>query len=300
MKSFTFNTFQEAAPRLAQYLIDDGSEVSTPRTGEFLEARNLVYTIKNPTDRLINFEHLKQVKLWSINEIMTEFLSLNPPLTEQYTNTETKQFMDKFHRGDGRHNYIYGTRWQNSQQFQRIVKRLQDDRYSRQAIMEIWDSSLDLNSDETNVPCTIIHQFLIRKNAVGVDEFYTNVYIRSNDFMKGFKYDIFLNSFIHEAFAGFLNCQVGELTFMVGSFHTYKPDYSKLSQIVNEFNNPNPIQQPRFSLLFTELYEQLWIVKHLEEKSRYTKLIYENEASLLHPLFKDWAMTYMKYNSKRG
>jgi thymidylate synthase len=297
MLSFQVPTFTEAAKVLCTYLNKNGNPVSTPRTGEFLEITDVTYLIERPTERLLPFENLKQSKLWAYSEVLSEFLNINPPLTEQYTNPATKTFMEKFHRGDGRANYTYGERWHNNQAFQRILNRLFDDRYSRQAVMNIWDSSIDLDREESNIPCTIIHQFMIRKQD-GEDKLNLHVYIRSNDFFKGWKYDIFLNSFILEAFAGFVKAQVGTLTFTVGSFHVYESDYSKFRKLIEEKKKiPDhipPPQQPRFVLGFEDLYSQLWMVYNIQNKSRYD--VVAQSDFILEPIFNTWANDYIKYN----
>lgn len=303
---FVVNNVDGIARQLAMELLRHGQDVSVGRVGKIQELRNVVYDIRNPREVWLSFPTLKQSKLWAYSEVMTEFLGLNPPLTEFYTKSEkTKEFMETFHKGDGRANYTYGERWHNNQAFQRVLKRLEQDRYSRQALMNIWDSSLDLDTAEFNVPCTIIHQFLIRKDIVdGKDRLHLTVFMRSNDFFKGFKYDTFLNSFILQAFAGFTGCEVGTLTFFVGSLHVYEADIPTLKTLVEhdlvrtsayELDEPSPIP---FSLSFKELYRQLWGVKDLEVRSRYTGKVYDDELMLLHPYFQDWARAYVEFNNK--
>jgi len=303
---YTARNVDEITRFLTKDLLRIGSYVHVGRVGRILELRNLCYDIENPRERWLSFKSLKQSRIWAYSEVMTEFLGLNPPLMEFYTlDSKVNKFMRSFHRGDGRANYTYGERWHNHQCFQRIVKRLQDDRYSRQAVMNIYDSSIDLDGEEWNIPCTIMHQFLIRRdNLDNVDRLHLIVYMRSNDLFKGFKYDTFLNSFILEAFAGFLGCDVGTLTFFVGSFHVYEADFSKLEKFVNEEwitpsqyllkeNRPIP-----FSLGFEELYTQLWSVKFMEEASRHGQCAMHEEVERLHPHFEEWANTYIKWNAR--
>jgi thymidylate synthase len=296
MHYYEFNNYTQAALDLCHAINTQGKKIITPRTGEFLELRNVTYTVDNSTDRLIPFETLKQHHLWAYGEVLTEFLGLNPPIMEQYTNPESKAFMAKFHRGDGRANYTYGERWHVNQQFQRTIDRLLADRYSRQAIMTIWDPGMDQSQDETNVPCTIMHHFMIRPDKTDKGSLHTNVYIRSNDFFKGWKYDIFLNSFIHEAFAGFLQCNPGELTYIVGSMHIYKSDYDKIDKLLDETVNPTFEQQPKFNLLFNGLYDQLWTLYHMIEASKYI----ERDISKLEPIFHKWLLDYNEYNRKNS
>lgn len=304
--SYQFGTFDEANKRLAQDLLAFGSKVYTPRTGEFLELRNIMYTVKNPNARLLSNPLMGQSRIWAYCEVLSEFLGLNPPLTEQFGNEGTKAFMVSFHRGDGRANYTYGERWHVNATFQKLLKRLEEDTYSRQAIMTIWDSSMDLNSGETNVPCTIMHHFLVREDENGDTRLNMNVYLRSNDFFKGWKYDIFLNSFIHEAFAGCLNLNLGELTFIVGSFHAYAADYERLGAINDYYDGEYqharvalpPVLPIRLS--FNELYRNLWTVHKIATVPPYNlyvpppKSVY-NELS---PYFAQWARDFVSKNKR--
>jgi hypothetical protein len=280
MFAFQSTTFTDAAIVLAKELSSHGKEVSTPRTGQFLEIRDVTYEILNPCARFIPYKNLHQSRLWAYSEVLSEFLNINPPLTEQYGNKESAAFMSKFHRGDGRSNYMYGERWHNNQAFQN----------SRQAVMNIWDSSIDLQGSETNLPCTIIHQFMIREDKLNL-----HVYIRSNDFFKGWKYDIFLNSFILEAFAGFVRADVGSLIFTVGSFHTYEADYPKLWNLVSEPVYKPAEQQTRFKLLFEELYENLWLVYNLQNESRYHPTTIPQNLRMP-MIFREWANAYIDHN----
>jgi thymidylate synthase len=298
MISFEVPTFTEAAKVLCTYLSQTGRKVSTPRTGEFLEIRNIVYTVTKPDTQLLSIPVIKQSKLWAYGEVLTEFLSLNPPLTERYTNEETLKFMKTFHRGNGMANYLYGNRWQNDQVFRRLIERLKQDRYSRQAVFTTWDSALDLAPDESNVPCTNLHQIIIRQ-IDGVDYLNLNVYIRSNDYLRGWKYDYFLNSFILEAFAGFMKCKVGDLTFFAGSFHVYQRDYALLDMVRENLSTDTEkhmVIYPFPLLSFEELYEQLWSIKYIEEESFYSGKIDTNKVNILHPYFKEWALAYANHN----
>lgn len=298
----------EIARLLSKDLKRIGTEVQVGRVGKILELRNVVYDIREPSEEWLSYPSLNQSKIWATSEIMTEFLGLNPPLTEFYTSDlQVQQFMKTFHRGDGRHNYTYGIRWNNNQAFQKILKRLEADRYSRQAVMNIYDSSIDLSSDEQNIPCTISHQFMIRKDPISNnDTMHLFVHMRSNDFFRGWKYDSVLNSFILRAFAGFLGCEVGILTFFVGSLHIYEADISKLDTFLKDewitpsqyLGDPPQTVPIPFRLSFEELYIQLWKVRELEEKSRYTEYVYADEVKQLHPYFQDWAMRYIQFNDK--
>lgn len=304
MHSYVFNNVDDAAKTLASDIRRLGT--ITPNYGT-LEILNVSYCLRNPLERIISFQSLKQYKIWTYCEVLTEFLGINPPMMESFLHDQKLiNMMESFHRGDGRANYTYGERWHNNQSFQRIIKRLQRDKYSRQAVMNIWDSSLDLNESELNVPCTIIHQFLIRPDENGIDKMHLSIYMRSNDLFSGWKYDTFLNSFLLEAFAGFLNCEVGTLNFYTGSLHVYSKDFEKLETLVNtnEFATPSRwlINKPKtFCLSFDNLYKQLrnvYQVAVLSAETNFPLDIYID--AVIIPYFKEWARDFVAYSRAKG
>lgn len=305
---YVFRNAHEASQTFARRFWDIGTYVPCGRTGQMLELRNVCYDLTKPNEKWLSFDSFRQARLWAYSEVLTEFLGINPPLMERYTkNKDIQKFMKTFHRGDGRHNYTYGERWHNNRSFQKIIERLQNDRFSRQALMNIYDGSIDLDNSEWNIPCTIIHHFAVRKDKVSnEDVLHLNVYMRSNDFFRGFKYDTFLNGFILEAFAGMLRCKVGTLSFFIGSFHVHNDDIERLAL----FRSSNDILTPTEYLLsknaplslelsFEDLYANLWKVKELEEKSFYTGNAYEEEVYELDPYFVPWAMEYINFNINR-
>jgi len=301
----------EAALGLTGLVLRNGKTVNIGRTGNIKEVINVNYIITNPQRRILNTDGFKQYRLWAQSEVMTEMLGINPPLMEYYTkDPNIKSFMQSFHRGDNRHNYIYGERWHNNQAFQRIIERLKKDRYSRQAVMNIYDSSVDLDNSEWNIPCTITHQFLIRPDPdYAYDRMHMIVYLRSNDLFTGWKYDMFLNCFLLEAFAGFMNCDLGNLYVNTGSLHVYEKDIVALEQWYNKISSESmetiadidiSHSEIPFGMPFNELYNNLWLVKSIEEETRYTHKRTTYDISSLHDYFFEWAHEYERYNVRRG
>lgn len=311
MRSFVFDNVDDAAKTLAVEFQRYSKETSLTR-----ELTNVVYELRRPLERIISFPSMTQYKTWAYGEVMTEMLGLNPPMMENYISSEgLRNFMQSFHRYDGRANYTYGERWHVNQAFQGVLYRLQTQPGTRQALMNIWDSSLDLRKDEANVPCTIIHQFLLRPSE---DEkrlvLSLIVYMRSNDFFRGFKYDTFLNSMILEAFASWLGdlVDVGTLTFHVGSLHIYKEDTNKLLRLLSqrEFNTPSiyttePLLKPIMlkGVDFTEYYKNLWLVHEIAQAARH-KQTEEREIKHmigeLHSYFRDWAWAFVNWTNNAG
>jgi thymidylate synthase len=284
---------------------DNMQKIKISRTNcdsEILELRNACYTIGDPTGVIISYPSLKQPKNWGYGEILTEMLGLNPPIMENFTNDKVKKFMSTFHRGDGRANYSYGERWHNNNSFQGILKRLKADRYSRQAVMNIYDASLDLKVDEWNVPCTVIHQFLVRPDGYGKDRLNLNVYMRSHDLFTGWRFDILLNSYLLQVFAGFLGIDLGELSFFTGSLHVYDYDFDKLKILKKEagvYGENEIFKVPVLS--FEETFKNLWsvekAVRAIDADSLSTARLIKND---IHEFYGEWIQAYIDYYQRNN
>ncbi len=108
---------------------------------------------------------------------------------------------------------------------QSVIRKLQDDRDSRQALALIWRQK-DMHVITTkDLPCTICLQFFIRD-----DKLHTIATMRSNDLWIGASYDIYTFTFIQEYIAGILGIDVGHYHHQSGSMHLYERDLDKMSE----------------------------------------------------------------------
>jgi len=102
-----------------------------------------------------------------------------------------------------------------------VVKQLKENPATRQAYLPIWHPEDTGAKHGQRVPCTIGYHFLIRGNCL-----HLNYYIRSCDFYRHFKNDIYLTirlaQNIKEAIG--LDISLGFLTMHIGSFHMFKND----------------------------------------------------------------------------
>lgn len=103
------------------------------------------------------------------------------------------------------------------------VKTLQNDHFSRQAVLTIFDSNRDLNRNGVNdVPCTIAIQFMIRDGQVNM-----RVIMRSNDIWLGYPYDTIQFFALQSALAQCFGLPVGTYSHLVGSLHLYLRDLAR-------------------------------------------------------------------------
>jgi thymidylate synthase len=113
-------------------------------------------------------------------------------------------------------------------QFEEAFKQLQRDKNSRQATIVLFDPTRDFKETKDK-PCTNLIRFSIRENKLNMI-----VFMRSNDIMFGYPYDVFNFSTLQSIMANKLNLNVGIYTHIVDSFHLYKEQLSWANDIMRE------------------------------------------------------------------
>lgn len=100
-----------------------------------------------------------------------------------------------------------------------VVDKLTKDRYTRQAVLTIWEREPAPSKD---IPCTVSMQFMIRDDVLSM-----HVYMRSSDIWLGVPYDIFSFSMVGHVIAVLTNSTPGLLHITAGSRHMYISDTKK-------------------------------------------------------------------------
>lgn len=110
-------------------------------------------------------------------------------------------------------------------QLDRIVEKIKQDPDTRQAVVTIWDPMRDHfpNPPSKDVPCTIMQQFLLRK-----DQLIMHTTMRSNDVHWGVAYDIFAFTQLQLAVASALGVAPGVYHHHAVSLHAYERDFDVL------------------------------------------------------------------------
>lgn len=127
-----------------------------------------------------------------------------------------------------------------------IIRTLESDPQSRQAVIDIWRPNPPRTKD---VPCTLSAQFLIRNKQI-----HCNMTMRSSDAWLGWPYDVFNFSMLSLYIALMLNAKgiyqannyraydimsLGQLRLTAGSQHFYLRNLSpEVEQMLHGFPNP--------------------------------------------------------------
>jgi len=139
---------------------------------------------------------------------------LNPGTSWEIRSDTWKEFMH-----DGKFAYTYNQRIR--MQLSIILEELKNHPGTRQAIIEVHNGIMDINSmgGKSRVPCSMHYQILIRNEKVDL------IYImRSSDFLTHFGYDNWLAIRLQKHIANQLNREVGRYTYVSGSLHAYYKD----------------------------------------------------------------------------
>ncbi|OFW55812.1 MAG: hypothetical protein A2Y75_05195 [Candidatus Solincola sediminis] len=104
-------------------------------------------------------------------------------------------------------------------QVHHVVRKLHSDRDSRQAVIVLWNKSLDNTPNKRDYPCTTSLMFSVVRNKLRM-----RTIMRSNDVWLGFPYDIFQFTQLQCTIAGIMGIEPGSYTHYAASLHIYERD----------------------------------------------------------------------------
>jgi len=108
-----------------------------------------------------------------------------------------------------------------------VVDLMIDDPLTRQAYLPVWFPE-DTGGGDKRAPCTIGYHFLMRNDRLSV-----NYHIRSCDFVKHFRNDLYLTARLviwvlrqlQSRDARWKEVSVGDFIMQIGSLHSFRPDW---------------------------------------------------------------------------
>ena len=121
-------------------------------------------------------------------------------------------------------NSNYGWQWSRNNQLEYVIKELKRDRYSRRAVLSIYDGK-EHQDYSKDTPCTLSIQFYYTPDS---EKLHMTVIMRSNDLWFGFCNDAYCFLKLHELVARSLNSEQGYYTHYAQNLHIYERHYNKL------------------------------------------------------------------------
>jgi thymidylate synthase len=259
------NEFSGVYRELLKKLIYDAhhSLWITSRGRRYVERSNIAFVLKDPTTAVVACATRKQNKVFGALERLS-YLSghgADPTMLLHY-NSQYAPFVNRYGIDDG----AYGPRLMP--QLVAVHNTLVNDRYTRRAVINVYDSHFDghkLTHAEDNVPCTMFLQFMIREDAL-----HLTAVMRSNDVLLGLTYDAEAFCFLQQVMARWLGIDIGSYTHFDVSLHLYAEDLDKAERIVADENSNALVVLPPWDgpVQVQRTFELLKLFWSLEARSR--------------------------------
>jgi len=202
-------------------LIESPEHESTTRCGDALEFLQCALVILAPRARWVLSRKPAYNPAFGLVEFIWIFNGKNDSDVLQFWNPKLSHFTgsSKYLHG------AYGYRLKKGfgiDQIQRAYLALKSNPSSRQVVLQIWDPRCDLPDSlgepvSPDIPCNISSLLEIRGGRL----YWTQV-MRSNDVMRGLPYNIIQFTMLHEFFASWLGCEMGDYVHISNSIHMYK------------------------------------------------------------------------------
>lgn len=263
MRTYTFESLDQAYPVLLRELLDKGEEVS-PRGMLTKEISPVTIVITNPLKRVISHPIRKLNYGFMIGEALW-YLSGTDDLEQvAHYNKQWRNYSDDgktLNGAYGKRLFQYEENGQVINQIEAIIEKLTKDKYSRHGTALIFRPS-DLIKETKDVPCNNMLRFSIRNDKLKL----MNI-VRSNDIIYGLPYDIHFFALLQELVAARLNVEVGEYIHVVDSLHLYEEHFELAEKIASTHHDS----------IYLTYHPQSYGLKTKEEYDKTLKLILELE-----------------------
>ena len=158
-------------------------------------------------------------------------------------------YVDEFLNGtDKDFNYTYHDLY--NKYFDKCISEIERYRHTRRATLPLAG---DVSYESEYPPCLQLMLPRIIKDEGGYEYLKLMVVFRSNDAVKAFPMNLVAIAMFQKKLADYFNVAVGEIDYVVNSFHCYEADIPKLEAYCNRFQNANYFSEIAYSL--EEYYE---------------------------------------------
>lgn len=245
--------------------------VQESRNQSTRELLHVAFTITDPRQRLVFARSMNPA--FAVAEVLWILAGANDAGFLSFWNPRMRQFVDanpeRFH---GAYGYRLGSRPPLDRNLNDEMRRndgsearldqlraacdaLLHTPYSRQVVLQIWDSALDLPNPQPrskDVPCNLLSHLLIRNGRLEWLQI-----MRSNDLIWGTPYNFVQWTCIQEIMAGWLNLDVGSYTHLSDSLHVYERHWQALD--AEKFQSSVvPVNRADLRVYSYEEWAQMW------------------------------------------
>jgi thymidylate synthase len=224
MPTFEGRTADEAWRQALQFFRNGGVPlVPDTRTGATIEVLHAHFAIADPRQRWVISRHPPINPAYAIAEVVW---IVNGREDAAFPNAWNSQLPKYAGTGEIYHG-AYGFRLRHRfglDQIQRVYDVLRQSPSTRQAVLQVWDPTIDLPDEDgaaaaSDIPCNVCALLKVRQGKLE----WLQV-LRSNDLMLGVPYNFIQFTTLQEVMAGWLGIEVGAYHHVSDSLHVYERD----------------------------------------------------------------------------
>lgn len=219
-----------------KYLLACGQQLDS-RAGPCIEMTGYSATLTNVNATLLMNKRRKLSPHYACAELLW-YLSSNASIDMISAYAPQYVAFAENGRAFGAYGYRnYSNLWQRDgsqggteSQLELVIKHLQQDPNTRQAVMTFWeanDLTHAIKKDHKDLPCTLALQFLLRDGRL-----HLIATMRSNDAWLGLLYDVFAFTSLQWIVAMALDVETGTYTHQVGSEHLYERNWKAAEEAI--------------------------------------------------------------------
>lgn len=224
------DTLEQVYLHLLRDVKNLGKKVS-PRGMETLEIHPCTIVLSDPCENLIISKARALNPLFMIGEFLWIFAGRNDV---EFISMFNKKMRDYSDDGVTLHG-AYGSRlydFRGVNQLQYCIDKLRNDPDTRQACISIFDPARDCSIVTKDFPCNHYLKFTRRDDRLDL-----TVYVRSQDIILGFPYDVFHWTILQQLMSQMLGIKCGTYYHIMDSAHLYSYHYEMCDRIIADEEN---------------------------------------------------------------
>ena len=222
--------------RLADTLRDSQVDcVRTSRAGSTIDIGQVVIELTKPRNRWTVSRRPSLNPAFAIAEVVWIATGRNDAAFVNYFNRALPRYAGTGSTYDGAYGYRL-RRHQGIDQLDRAYHALRNCGHTRQVVLQIWDSRVDLPALDgmpcsPDIPCNIVSFLKVHDGHLE----WTQV-MRSNDAFRGLPHNLVQFTALQEVMAGWLDLDLGSFNLITDSMHLYENDLPVLAYDASTVN----------------------------------------------------------------
>lgn len=239
MHSIEATTASQLWERLAAKLVEAEGPLQASDRGATRELLHVSFTLSQPRQRWVASRRPPINVAFALAEVLWILMGRRD---SAFLNTWNSQLAD-FVGGESTHHGAYGYRLRKHlgfDQLERACEVLSKNPHSRQVVLQLWDSRIDLpnvdgTSTSADIPCNVVSLLKVRAGRLEWMQV-----MRSNDLVRGLPYNLAQFTFLQEVMAGWLGVELGTYNQLSDSLHLYEHD----QHFVESIRRSGPVHVP--------------------------------------------------------